>query len=156
MAQCRRAVGPAEPWASGGRPSWGCAFDFVFFVKLYELQLLACARPIRPTPLVRRRTSLQPYTDQEKARCVPRCMHHADPPCSWYDTHRARLAKSKTARPTGAPHTPQSTVRVRGYTSHPYSFSYLAFPGGILPNRTYRWYVNGRTPVLTFAATGDS
>lgn len=31
---------------------------------------------------LRRRTSLQPYTDQEKARCVPKGMQHAGPPVS--------------------------------------------------------------------------
>ena len=35
---------------------------------------------IQTTPPMRRRTSLQPYTDQEKARCVPRCMRHVGDP----------------------------------------------------------------------------
>ena len=44
---------------------------------------------------MRRRTSLQPYTDQEKARCVPRGMRHVAPPCTRQRVRYRSLAARK-------------------------------------------------------------
>ena len=50
---------------------------------------------------MRRRTSLQPYTDQENARCVPRCMRHAGPPCNSISSRvdTARLCTQYSSSP---------------------------------------------------------
>ena len=46
---------------------------------------------------MRRRTSLQPYTDQEKARCVPRGMRHAGRPCNKVDASDVRASRRLVA-----------------------------------------------------------
>ena len=82
-------------------------------LRLYELWRGPCTPPRYLNPYVNerepnytsdapRRTSLQPYTDQEKARCVPRGMQHLPPPCSPETTGEApHAALTCPTPPTG-------------------------------------------------------